>query len=169
MSYKNLKLTLEEFKSNLDTVAEGMSGKVTSESKKDGLTRFSIEIPGQGTALLDIYDTDKGLTIHHKVGKLQEVSEAIAKAIAESCDIVTTNTYTFKGITEELYKDFIDFFESDYNITEQKDDDKQQTVKIASTKPDVTVTWYKTTHTLMIQGRTTSVWSDPCCLDTKYV
>ena len=75
-------------------------------------------------------------------------------------ETVTTKTHTFKAITDELYGEFLESFEDDYSIVISKDDEKQQTVKIASTKPDVTVTWYKTTHTLMIQGCTTNVWDE---------
>jgi len=160
MSIKGLKLTVKECEERLRSYIKEKNGKVTLVQEEGVRARFSIEIPGQGIALLDVFDTDKGLTLHYKVGKHQDISKALADAISGSCETVTTKTHTFKAITDELYGEFIESFEDDYSIAISKDDEKQRTVKIASTKPDVTVTWYKTTHTLMIQGRTTNVWDE---------
>lgn len=160
MSIKGLKLTVKECEERLRSCVAEKSGKVTLVQGGKGRARFSIEIPGQGTAILDVFDTDRGLTLHYKVGQLQGVSKALAEAISASCETVTTKTHTFKAVTDELYGEFLESFEDDYSITISKDDEKQQIVKIASTKPDVTVTWYKTTHTLMLQGRTTNVWDE---------
>ena len=160
MSIKGLKLSVKDCEERLHSFAKEKNAKLKSEPQANGRTRFSIEIPGQGTALLDVFDTGRGLTIHYKIGQLQDVSKALAEAISKSCETVTTKTHTFKAITEELYAEFIESFDDDYSINIQKDDEKQQIVKISSTKPDVTVTWYKTNHTLLIQGRTTNVWDE---------
>lgn len=160
MSYKSLKLNIPECEVILQSIADEMGGKLSSEKKGNDMTQFSIEIPGKGTALLNIYDTAKGLNITSKVGKLQEISDLIASKIATSCENVITQTQTFKSITEELYNEFVDFFQNDYKISPHTDDDVKIIIKISTGKPELTVSWFKTSHTLMIQGRTTSLWDD---------
>jgi len=137
-----------------------MGGKLSSEKKGNDITQFSIEIPGTGAALLNIYETAKGLNINSKVGKLQEISDSIASKIATSCENVITKTHTFKSISEDLYNEFIEFFHNDYKISPHTDDDIKLSIKISTGKPELTVSWFKTTHTLMVQGRTTILWDD---------
>lgn len=160
MSYKNLKLTISDCEAVLRTIAAEMSGTILPEDRGKGLTQFSIEIPGKGIALLNVHDTPKGLTINPQVGKLQDISETIAQKIADSCETVITKTHTFKAITEDIYKEFIEFSESEYTVSTPVDDGTRIITKVSSKKPDVTITWFKTTHTLMVQGRTTPLWDD---------
>ncbi len=160
MSYKSLKLNLSECEAVLQSIADDMGGKLSSEKKGNDMTQFSIEISGKGTALLNIYDTAKGLNITSKVGKLQEISDLIASKIATSCENVITKTHTFKSITEDLYNEFVEFFQNDYKISPHTDDDVRIIIRISTGKPELTVSWFKTTHTLMVQGRTTSLWDD---------
>lgn len=160
MSYKNIKLSISDCEALLSGIAQEMRGTVSTDNRGKGLTQFSIEIPGQGVALLNVYDTAKGLTINPQVGKLQDISETIAKKIAESCETVAPKTYTFKSIGEDLYKEFAEFSNSEYTVSPCIDDDSRITTKVSSGKTEVTISWFKTTHTLMVQGRTTPLWDD---------
>ncbi|MDA8215891.1 MAG: hypothetical protein M0Z64_11550 [Nitrospiraceae bacterium] len=128
--------------------------------KGNDITQVVIEIPGKEKALLNIYDTAKGLNINPNVGAEQELSNAIAKRITESCDKVASKTHIFNSIHEDIYKEFIDTFKSDYTVTPDADDDIKIIVKLSTGKPEITATWYKTSHKLMIQGRTTTLWDD---------
>jgi hypothetical protein len=160
VSFKNLKLKIPDCEAALRTFASEMRGTVTADDKGNGLTQFAIEIPGKGTALLNVYDTQRGVTINSQVGKLQDISEVLAQKIAESCETVATKTYTFKSITESLYKEFADFCNSEYAVSSHTDDELKIIITLASGKTEVTITWFKTNHTLMVQGRTTPLWDD---------
>lgn len=160
MSYKNIKLSISDCKELLSSIAYEMRGTISTDNKAKGLTQFSIEIPGQGVALLNVYDTAKGLTINPQVGQRQDISQTIAKKIAESCETVAPKTYTFKSIGEELYKEFAEFCSHEYVVSPCADDRSKVTIKVTSGKTEVTVTWFKTTHTLMVQGRTTPLWDE---------
>lgn len=173
-SYKNLKLTISDCEAVLRAIAAEMRGTISSDDKGNGLTQFSIEIPGKGTALLNVHDTPKGLTINPQVGKLKDISETIAQKIADSCETVTTKTHTFKAITEDLYKEFIEFLGSEYTVSPHTDNDIKVIIKVASGKAEVTISWFKTSHTLMVQGRTTPLWdeiilwfADKICVNPK--
>lgn len=159
MSYKNLKLTMSDCKTILGDIAAEMHGNLSVDDNGKGLTQFSIEIPGKGIALLNIHDTAKGLTINPQVGKLQEISKAIATKIAESSQTVTTKTHTFKSITGDLYNEFKEFT-NEFVVEPHTLDDNKEILKISTGRPEVTVTWFKTNHTLMIQGRTTPLWDE---------
>ncbi|MEW6419794.1 MAG: hypothetical protein AB1480_17045 [Nitrospirota bacterium] len=160
MSYKNLKLTISDCEVVLRKVAEEMRGTISADDKGNGLTQFSIEIPGKGVALLNIYDTPRGLTLNPQMGKLQDISEAIAQKIAASCETVATKTYIFKSINENLYKEFAEFSNSEYTVFPHTDDNRKIIIKVSSGKADVTITWFKSNHTLMVQGRTTPLWDE---------
>lgn len=160
MSYKNLKLSIADCETVLNTVADEMSGTVTLKDNGKGLIQASIEIPGKGTALINIYDTPKGLTLNPSVGKLKEISEMIAQKIASSCETVKTKEHIFQSIGEQLYKDFIEHANDEFKVTPHTDDDVKIIVKVTNGKTELTITWYKTSHKLMIQGKTTPLWDD---------
>jgi hypothetical protein len=160
MSYKNLKLAMSDCETMLHSISCGMKGTLSSDQKGNGLTQFSIEIPGTGTILLNVYDTPKGLTINWQVGGHQDISEQIAKKIADCCETVAPKTYTFKSIYESLYNKFTVFINTEYAVSLQSDNDSRIITKVSSGQAELTITWFKTNHTLMFQGRTTPLWDE---------
>lgn len=160
MSYQNLKLTLSDCQQQIEAIIKEMGGKLSAEKKGNDITQFTIEIPGKNKALLNVYETSRGLNLNPNVGKEQPLSNLIAKRIAESYETVETKTHTFSSISKDIYDEFVNSFKNDYKILPHTDENIRIIIKLSAGKTDLTVTWFKTSHKLMIQGRTTPLWDD---------
>ena len=79
--YQNLNITLEKIEEIIRKFVSEANGKYEKEEKPNKLCQFKIIIPGKKEAMLNIYETKKGITINPKVGANKELSIKIANLI----------------------------------------------------------------------------------------
>ncbi len=162
MSYKNINLTIEDVKKIIEERLKPLNGGLNVERKSGNLFQFSITIPGQDKALINIYQTKKGLTLSHEVGSNPHLSKEIAKFIASKAEKVESITHSLKGIHEDLFNEFLDALEElDIKITVVKEGKEGKLFKAENLYGHLlTLNYYPSTGTLLIQGHSTKLFKD---------
>jgi len=160
--YKHLNITISQVEAIIADLVKAMGGKYEVEKKPNKLYQFKIIVPGQREALLNIFDTRKGITVNPRVGKNQELSHKVAEAIRKSCRKVESASQSFDGVFEDLFEEFItEFEEQGMETVPVREDNHRRVVKMkAPNGQEVSVTYYKGTHKVLIQGRTTKLYDD---------
>jgi len=160
--FKKLNTTIENIERIIAEFVKEAGGKYEIEEKPNKLYQFIIIVPGQEEALLNIYDTKKGITINPKVGSNQELSLKIAELIKKKSKKVETAHQEFNGIFEDLFEEFLnDFKEEGIDINAVQDLGHTKTYKLKnSVGLELTVNYYPNKHKVFIQGRTTRLYDD---------
>ena len=160
--FKNLNITLEKIEQIIAEFVKEAGGRYEIEEKPNKLYQLRIIVPGQKEALLNIYDTKKGITINPKVGTNQELSFKIAELIKKKSKKVETAHQEFNGIFEDLFEEFInEFKEEGFDINEIQDLGHTKTYKLKDkVGHELTVNYYPNKHKVFIQGRTTKLYDD---------
>ncbi len=160
--YKHLNITISQVEAIIAELVKTMKGTYEMEEKPNKLYQFKIIVPGQKEAILNVFDTRKGITVNPFVGKNQELSQQLAEAIRKSCKKVESAHQSFEGVFEELFEEFItEFREQDIKVKPVREDSHQQVMKlVAPNRHEVSITYYKNTHKVFIQGRTTKLYDD---------
>ncbi len=162
MSYKNINLTVPEVESLIKDWLKSVNGSVKIIPKSNNLFQFVITIPGQDQALINIYQTKKGLTLDPTVGSNPQLSEKITKFIISQAEKVEPFSQTLKGIHEDLFEEFLDALqELEIDLVEQKEKDNLKQIKLRNTYNHlITLNYYPSTATLLIQGHSTKLFKD---------
>ncbi len=161
-SFKNLNIGIDEVRQYLEKVATESNGKCEIKNPKVGFYQFLVEISGNKVSTLNIFETKNGLTISPDVGANQKLSLQLATEIAKIADKVKTNSQSFESITENIFDEFLQHLEADsVDIQKTIDDDTKKIYKLKdSHKLETTVTYFKTTHKVFIQGKDAKLFKD---------
>ncbi|MBF0337919.1 MAG: type II toxin-antitoxin system RnlA family toxin [Nitrospirae bacterium] len=157
--YKNLNITLEEVIDLINNYIRSLNGVLSCNERPNNLTQLSIEIPGQKTALINVYITKKGISINPDAGKNNILSSDIANIIVESSEKVKNESKSFESIHENLWGEFLEYLREANINHETKDDNIRTVLKLSYDNVTLAVTWYKTTHKVLIQGMSTLLWN----------
>lgn len=159
MSYKNINLTIQEVENLIREWVKSVDGIVKVESKPGNLFQFIITIPGQDRALINIYQTKKGLTLNPKLGSNPNLSEEITKFVVSRAEKVKPIVQTLKGIHKDLFNEFLDSLEElEIEIIEVKEDRQFKLKNLYGHL--LTLHYYPSTESLLIQGHSTKLFKD---------
>jgi len=166
--YKNLPLERENIDNFINTFAQENNLELRSILLMNGdrVKRVTIGRVGIDDCIVDLHLINTGATtVNWKVGQNKELGKALADYLLN-----TTNTeqlrsvnFSLKGITEDNILPIIDEMSQCLNDSknneftiEEKSNNTQQAFKITSTQHDdfISITHYKTTNKLLIQGKT---------------
>ena len=161
-SFKNLNISINEVKGYLEEFALKGNGNYQAKNIKDGFYQFFINIPGNKIATLNIFETKNGLTISPNVGVNQELSLELATEIANRAEKVKTSSQSFDGINENIFDKFLEHFkeEEKINVQEKANDDIKRIYRLDEHRLETTVTYFKTNHKVLIQGKNTKLFKD---------
>ncbi|WP_422139886.1 type II toxin-antitoxin system RnlA family toxin [Endozoicomonas sp. ALC020] len=166
-NYKSLNLKRESIDSYIEEFAESNSlslraNQIVGNKRK----RIKIGYVGVDDAIIDLHLNNDGTTsINHKLGKNQELGAKLANFLLETIDpheFLTVN-YTLKGIyaddiepvIEEVNNCFLDNGANEFEISIDQENDVRKVFKITSLQHQdtITVTHFKTSNLLAIQGK----------------
>lgn len=159
-AYKELKLSSEEALDLLRTFTDGANGTLSVEQKPNHQKNICVEVPGHKKALLALYDTKNGLTINFKVGPNQDLSRQLADNIAAKCTKVSTVSKSIPSISNTLFNSLLDVLRSVDATVALTDKEKEVEAEAARETYTLKLHWYKTTNTLLIQGKTSNLLDD---------
>jgi len=162
LSYKNINLTIPEVENLIKEWLKPVNGILKITSKSSILYQFVITIPGQEQALINVYQTKKGLTFDPKVGNNQQLSKKIVEFIITQAEKVRPISQTLKGIYEELLKQFLESLEElEIELIEQKEDHNFKQLKLRNPhKHLLTLNYYPSTEKLVVQGYSNKLFKD---------
>lgn len=169
MSFKDLNLRISDLDGCIKKYCEGQNLsyklKDQSELRKD----YEILRPGQNPAKLIVYLTKKGTTtLQYSQGRNTELSLQVAKYIrSQLCEIeISSLNMSIAGIDEtliELIKERIEEVkESNYIVIKEAETNISVQLALESQvyKDKLTLTYYKNTKRLQIQGRPLSCYNE---------
>lgn len=167
-SYKGLNLKREAIEAYVDDFLNCNSLVLRIiESKNNGnIKRIVVGRPGIDDAIIDLHLVNDGTTtINYKVGRNQQLGKCLADHLYETIDpgeFITVNL-TLKGITSNEIEPILDELQTSTDETDQdefsfsviRNDDISKIVKIVSNQHQdaLTLSHFKTTHKLTLQGR----------------
>ncbi len=164
MSYQNLNLDREKIKTYIDKKKK--EGIISKYEEKGNAHHFTFEIDKK-LALIILYDkVDGTTTIQFSVGQNQDLSKEIADKIIETSKISDSKALscTFKDITSDEFDFIEDYIREEIEGATIVDKTKSQdklVVKVEGRANDqVTVTYYKTTGTTLLQGKPLPIFSE---------
>jgi len=157
MSFKKLNLDNNKVDTYLSNAKD--DGSLISSDKR-GTALHCTFVKDESPCLLILYlKTDGTSTLQFSVGKNQELSKTIAEEIISQCNTSDNKTasYTFKKITKEDFALVQDFVRDEIDgaiLTIKKDNDTTKQISAEGLFNDkATITYYKTTGTVLLQGR----------------
>lgn len=126
----------------------------------------SVRIDDKDVLLILHFKTDGRTTVQYSVGQHQDYSKSLAEEIIEYCKVADGNlSYcTYAGISLEEFN-LLEIYVADEipgaSIKEKKDEARQCAIKILGRSDDtVTVHYYKTTGTTLVQGKPLPIFFD---------
>lgn len=160
--FKNLKTTIETIEEFIAQYIQQLNGKYQIDKKSETFYQYKIIIPGKSTALLNVYKTNKGITINPKVGTNQKLSVEIAELISENSKKVETTSQNFEGVFPELFNEFLsEFKENGVQVTKTQDLEHTKTYKLKDNVGyELTINYYPDKNKILIQGKTTRLYDD---------
>jgi hypothetical protein len=155
MLYKRISINNKDFEDKIKELVQKAGGKV-KVNPKNNMFIYTIDIPGQKSALINVYETPKGLSIYTDVGENRELSTEIAKRIIEECEVAESRQENFYNVDEDIIKIFL----SEYNeyILDVEDNTIEKVIKLKDNKSKVICHWYKNKKHLLLQGIATPFW-----------
>jgi len=167
MSFKGLNLTIDQC---LDLIKEYLNKEIGEgnynvllEKKKRNFWQIRISLNDVPPALLRIYITPKGLTVDPNVGKNRDLSKRIADYINANSSKTGPKNYTLDGYTEKEFEEFIHTL-GEYpwiDIEEnQKQEGRNRLVLRGYGGFKLTVTYFKQSNKVLIQGKDTPLFFD---------
>lgn len=170
-NYKDINLNRAIIEETAHRFAEENGLKLREFGERPGGAGLRLIIGSAGIedATFDIFFTVNGTsTLHHKLGKNQELGQKLADALYETIhpeDFVTVNL-AIKGIdlpdAKALIEELIKSAEADIEIVSHSEEEHRNIWKLKSKKNSdvLTVTQHGTTNKLQIQGRPLSCYRE---------
>ena len=166
MSYPDLNLDREKIITHLEKEdQEGISNKF---EKKGNAYHCNFVADKKKALLIFHYKANGTTTVQFSVGKNPDLSKEFAKKIIENTKLSESKAIscTFKDITADEFDLFEEYIQEEIEgskIVNKSDESDQIVIKVEGRENDqVTVTYYKTTGTTLLQGRPL-----PIFLETK--
>ncbi|CAG37893.1 type II toxin-antitoxin system RnlA family toxin [Desulfotalea psychrophila] len=159
MSFRDQNITIGQIEDHLQLLSKkGQTNKCVNKGRNVHCS--FLDENGYEKCLLIFYPKKFGITtIQFSCGKNKELSCEKAKQIINNFDVSSAKSVncTFKGLLEEefgIFEEYVIEELPDISSKIQKDDKTKKTISYSGKYSDtVTVTFYKTTGTTLLQGR----------------
>lgn len=169
MSFKDLNLRMSDLDQCIEKYCKEQNIRYELKSESNSQKNYEIMRSGQEPAKLTVYLTKKGTTtLQYSQGKNPELSLQVAQHIlAQLCELeISSLNMSMAGIDEtliELIKERIEEVRGSNNIVIKEIETNtsvQLTLESQAYKDKLTLTYYKSTKRLQIQGRPLSCYNE---------